>query len=114
MIEQRRTPVDLGHPWMPRTPEAQPGNLVEKVTPGQATPVKDGLDLASARIDEDVAVDEVEMQHVPQLGACGHQRVEKLAALDERAFSVSRSSDLLPPTAHPAAGLVDERTAKPF
>ena len=65
VVAKHRAPkVGRRNPGEPRRPERQPRDVVEEVAVCEATPVEYGFEARAVVGDQDVAVDQIEMEHV--------------------------------------------------
>ena len=95
-------------------PEGEPGDVVEKVAVGGASPVKDRHQPGTVTGHEHVAVQQVDMQHVADLRTGIQQHREGPFTSDEGLIEVGRPGEDRAPAGHPLARPVHEPLQEPF
>src|SRR3984957_21312091 len=75
---------DGGQPSVPGSPEGEPGDLVQEVAVGRAGPVEDRREPRSVRRHEDVAVEQVAVQHLADLRAGVQPPAERVPGRGEQ------------------------------
>ena len=99
---------------MPGGPEGEPGDFVEKVAVGGASPVKDRHEPGTVTGHEHVAVQQVGMQHVADLRTGIQQRREGPFTSDEGLIEAGLPGENRPPAGYPPARPVHEPFQQPF
>src|SRR5207344_2950085 len=85
VVENCAPNIGRGEAGIPGRPEHEPSDVVEEVAVGEASPVEDSLEARAVSSYENVAVDEVEVEHVLEVRARVGEVFEGVASCDKDA-----------------------------